>query len=258
MESRRVAGRPDNMVTTLSRMSWREKPSSGWRTVEALLSSAGHKRVCTACAKRRAVSKPAYSPMSRGFPPRQRGSRPLFRRPRPAPGGSTRSRAWSSLRASVAMNLPLRPSRLRTGFSRTTMLREGETHRWPINRRPVAEPHASEAPTCPWMIWGAASGLGDRLEQGLDQASGLRLSPIPGPDHHAGETALAVDEVRSRGPPYAPLPPGHVPALIEEDGGNVAPLLHGTLDQIGALPDVYQQDLETSVLELAIDLVDGR
>jgi hypothetical protein len=96
------------------------------------------------------------------------------------------------------------------------------------------------------------------LQKVLNELPGLRLAPIVWPDHHPNEVALSVDDVGRGCPPYAPLFPGCLSALIEHDGSNIPPLLHGPPDQVGVLPDIHEENFETLALELTVDPVNGR
>jgi hypothetical protein len=97
-----------------------------------------------------------------------------------------------------------------------------------------------------------------RFQQGLDELPRLRPVPIACPDHQSDEVALPIDEVRGGRPPHTPLLPGHIPALIEQDGGNVSSLLDGPFDQVRVLADIHEEDFEALVFELAVEPVDGR
>ena len=69
---------------------------------------------------------------------------------------------------------------------------------------------------------------------------------------------MPVDDVGSGSTPHAPLFPGHLSALIEDDGSNIPALLDGSLDQVRVLPDIHEENFEALVLELAVDSVNGR
>src|SRR3989338_7028974 len=96
------------------------------------------------------------------------------------------------------------------------------------------------------------------LEQREDKRASRRARPAAWPDATPDELAASVDEVeRGRAPDPVDLS-GDLPALIEEDGGDVAPLLNGSLDQFRVLPEADHEHLEALALKVRVELVDGR
>src|SRR5262245_16827678 len=117
----------------------------------------------------------------------------------------------------------------------------------------------------PVLIIGLASRIEDgrrrrllRLEQRVDELAAGRGVPAARADYAPDELAAAVHEIHRGRPEHAVATAGHLTALVEQHRCGVAALLDRLPHEIGTLPEIDQDDLETLALQLARDLVDGR
>src|SRR3990170_1823873 len=102
----------------------------------------------------------------------------------------------------------------------------------PIAESPDCHPMATLAS---WRLI-FSSGLRIRFEERLDELAGRRGAPVTRPRQPSNELPAPVDEIGGGWSPDAVRLPGHVPALIEQDGSDVAPLPDGPPDQFGTFP----------------------
>src|SRR5687768_14347087 len=129
----------------------------------------------------------------------------------------------------------------------------------PATAEPVTDVHGSP-PTSANSRSALPMGLSlcGRHEQLLDESARGLAIPRARADDAAHEVAGAVDQVDGRRPEDAVVAPGRFPALVEEHGRRVAPLLDGTAHEIGRLAESDQADFEAASLVAIIERVDGR
>jgi hypothetical protein len=101
-----------------------------------------------------------------------------------------------------------------------------------------------------------SSGL--RFQQLEQETACRRRAPVAWADGTADEPALPVDQIDSGRTPHPVKLAGDVTTLVEEHGGDVAPLPDRPPHVIRALAEAHEQDVEVSTSELRVELVDGR
>src|SRR5262249_12658500 len=97
-----------------------------------------------------------------------------------------------------------------------------------------------------------------RVEQRQEQLTGGGLCPVPRADTARDQPPCAVDHVDSGWAPDAVQAAGHVPAAVDQDRGDVAPLVDDLLHVGRVLTEVDEQYLKAPALQVRVELVDGR